>query len=108
MRKISMKDFPTKMSAPKFKKGDRVSIIKDLKCFYNMEYDPYKDSFTVQDVNIYNLGGKVAWVYAIKSDKTYDRSDYWGGIATNYMCYNVTEDSIELHPIYNSKLGQLL
>lgn len=105
MRKISMKDFPTKMSAPKFKKGDKVSVTKYLKCIYRMEYDPYEDSFTIQDVNIYNLGGKVAWVYAIKSDKTYDRSNYWG---ESHMYYNVTDDDIELHPIYNSKLGQLL
>ena len=73
-----------------------------------MKYDPIDDCFTIQDVNIYNLGGKVAWVYAIKSDKTYDHSNYWGGSDQAYMHYNVTNDDIELHPIYNSKLGQLL
>lgn len=93
---------------PKFKKGDKVSIIKGVKCHDNMKYDPIDDCFTVLDVYIYNVGGKAAWVYTIKSDKKYDRSAYWGVCDQEHKHYSVTDDSIELHPIYNSKLGQLL
>ena len=100
MKRISM------MSEPEFKVGDVVSV-HDLKCRKGKQYDPIDDPFTIISITLYNFGGKVAWVYTIESNKEYPDHYLW--IPTEQkMKYAVTKEHLELHPLINTKLGQLL
>ena len=94
-------DSKIKMTVPMYKIGDVVSIL-DVRGI-----DPIDDPYTVQSVKLYNIQGKVIWVYRLESNKFYEDPYRWGPDKIKHM-FNATENDIELHPILNSKLGQLL
>lgn len=105
MRKITLKDCigdsKIKMTVPMYKIGDVVSIL-DVRGI-----DPIDDPYTVESVKLYNIEGKVTWMYHLESNKLYEDPYRWGPDKIKHR-FKAWEMEIELHPTLNTKLGQLL